>query len=222
MTKKRLVKAVILDMDGLMLDSQGIATRAWKDAVSSYGYHLSYEDNLRFIGRNIEDSNGLLMSMYGPDFPVEKMRKRARQLLLSYIDGDGIPLKPGIMELLDFLKEKNLPFAVATSTARDECLENLEICGLLHRFFTIVCGDEVSSGKPDPEIFLRAAGLLHVSPAFCVVLEDSFAGIRAAHAAGMLPIMVPDLLEPDDEIRSLAYLIVPSLNEAKIEIEKLL
>lgn len=222
MTEDKSIKAVIFDMDGLMLDSQRIATKAWKNAVSYYGYSLSDEDNLLLIGRNIVDSNEILYSLYGPKFPIEEIRKYARQLFSYYVKDDGIPIKAGLTKLLDFLDGKNISTAVATSTSRNDCIMNLNKCDLTHRFKVIVCGDEVSIGKPEPDLFLKVAELLQVSPEFCVVLEDSFAGIRAAKAAGMIPIMVPDLIEPNDEIKSLAHKVVPSLNEAKLEIENLL
>jgi HAD superfamily hydrolase (TIGR01509 family) len=222
MTENNSIKAVIFDMDGLMLDSQRIATKSLQNAVSYYGYALSDEDNLLLIGRNIVDSNKILYSLFGSKFPIEKIRTHARQLFSNYVKEGGIPLKPGLIKLLNFLEKKNISTAVATSTPRDDCMVNLNKCDLTHRFNIIVCGDEISFGKPEPDIFLKAAELIQASPELCIVLEDSFAGIRAAYAAGMIPIMVPDLLEPNDEIKSLAHIIVPSLNEVKLEIENLL
>lgn len=216
------INAVIFDMDGLMLDSQRIATKAWKNAVSYYGYSLSDEANLLLVGRNIRDSNEIMRSLFGLEFPIDPIRKYARQLFYEYVKDDGIPIKAGLVKLLDFLDEKNISTAVATSTSRDRCMENLDKCDLTHKFKIIVCGDEVAIGKPEPDLFFKVSELLQVAPEFCVVLEDSYAGIRAAHAAGMIPIMVPDLIEPTDEIKSLAHIVVPSLNEAKLEIENLL
>ncbi|MFC1532215.1 HAD family hydrolase [Thermodesulfobacteriota bacterium] len=222
MTEYNSIKAVIFDMDGLMLDSQRIATKAWKKAVSYYGYSLSDEDNLLMVGRNTRDSNEILRSLFGPDIPIDQFREYARQLFYDYVKDDGIPIKVGLKKLLDFLDEKKLPAAVATSTNRDDCIASLDKCGLTHRFKIIVCGDDVANGKPEPDLFLKASGLLQTAPESCIVLEDSFAGIRAAHAAGMIPIMVPDLIGPTEEIKSLAHIVVPSLNEAKLEIENLL
>ena len=222
MTENISIKAVIFDMDGLILDSQRIAIKVWQNAVSFYGYTMSVEENLLLIGRNIADSTEILYSFFGSEFPIEKIRKHARQQFLNYVKENGIPIKSGLIKLLNFLDEKTVSTAVATSTSRDDCIMNLNKCDLTHRFKIIVCGDEVSFGKPEPDLFLKAAGLLQAPPKSCIVLEDSFAGIRAAYAADMIPIMVPDLLEPTDEIKSLAHIVVPSLNEAKLEIEKLL
>jgi len=216
------INAVIFDMDGLMLDSQRTATKALKNAVSYYGYSLNDEANLLLVGRNRRDSNEIMRSIFGLEFPIDSIRKYARQLFYEYVKDDGIPIKTGLLKLLDFLDEKNISTAVATSTNRDDCIANLDKCNLTNRFKIIVCGDEVALGKPEPDLFLKVSELLQVAPKFCVVLEDSYAGIRAAQSAGMIPIMVPDLIEPTDEIKSLAHIVLPSLNEAKLEIENLI
>jgi HAD superfamily hydrolase (TIGR01509 family) len=222
MRSNNSINAVIFDMDGLMLDSQRIATTALKNAVSHYGYLLNDEANLQLVGRNRRDSNEILRSIFGLKFPIDPIREYARQLFYEYVKDDGIPIKTGLLKLLDFLDKKNMSTAVATSTNRDDCIANLDKCDLTRRFKIIVCGDEVAVGKPEPDLFLKASELLQVAPKFCIVLEDSNAGIRAAQAAGMIPIMVPDLIEPTAEIKSLAHIVVPSLNEARLEIENLL
>ena len=206
------VKAVVFDMDGVILDSQGLALKAWARAVADLGYSLTEELNLEMVGRNVPDSNAILRRALGPEFPVEAARRAAREVFAELTPATGVPLKPGVEPLLDLLESKGLRKAVATSTPRPACVRHLQHWKLLDRFSAIVCGDEVPSGKPAPDIFLRAAQLLNVQPADCVVIEDSFAGIRAAHAAGMIPIMVPDLKQPDDEIRALAYRVVPNLD----------
>jgi len=209
------VKAAIFDMDGVILDSQGLATRAWSRAVADLGYRLTEELNLELVGRNVPDSNAILCRALGPEFPLEAARRAAREFFVALTPATGVPLKPGVESLLDFLESKGVRKAVATSTPRPACVRHLQHWKLLDRFSVVVCGDEVPSGKPAPDIFLQAARLLNVQPAECVVIEDSFAGIRAAHAAGMLPIMVPDLKAPDDEIRALAYRVVPNLDGAR-------
>jgi HAD superfamily hydrolase (TIGR01509 family) len=209
------VEAVIFDMDGVILDSEGPATMAWKRAMADLGYRLTDELNQQLIGRNVPDSNAILRSTLGADFPAEAARQGATRLFAELTAAQGIPVKSGLAGLLDFLDAKELKRAVATSTAREDCERALTRCKLLERFKVIVCGDEVAVGKPAPDIFLRAAKLLEAAPEACVVLEDSFAGIRAAHAARMIPIMVPDRLQPDDTIRRLAHTVVPSLAEAR-------
>jgi HAD superfamily hydrolase (TIGR01509 family) len=167
------------------------------------------------IGRTIPDTNDILREAFGSDFPINEIRRLAIEKFSDLTRGSGIPVKRGLRELLDFIDQKHLKTAVATSTARYYCLLHLQRSDLAHRFKVIVCGDEVPKGKPAPDLFLRASELLDVDPEDCVVLEDSYAGIRAAHHARMIPIMVPDLIEADDEIRALAYAVVSDLMNAK-------
>lgn len=216
------VQAVIFDMDGVILDSQRMATDAWTRAVASLGYCLTEELNLQLIGRNAKDSDAILCAALGGDFPVDAARQTARQFFSELMPERGIPLKPGLEALLDFLEARAVRTAVATSTPRAACVRHLQRAHILERFAAHVCGDEVVQGKPAPDIFLTAARLLGTRPEACVVLEDSFAGIRAAHAAGMIPIMVPDLLPPDEDIRALAYRVVPTLDQARDVIASLL
>jgi HAD superfamily hydrolase (TIGR01509 family) len=211
----RSAKAVIFDMDGVILDSQGLALKAWARAVADLGYCLTEDLNLELVGRNVPDSNAILQRALGPAFPVEAARRAAREFFAELTPATGVPLKPGVEQFLDFLESKGVRKAVATSTPRPACVRHLQHWKLLDRFSVVVCGDEVPSGKPAPDIFLQAARLLNVQPADCVVIEDSFAGIRAAHAAAMIPIMVPDLKAPDDTIRGLAYRVVRNLDEAR-------
>lgn len=216
------LEAVIFDMDGVLLDSQGLATQAWTRAVTSLGYRLTEEVSLGLLGRNASDSDAILRQTLGPEFPVEVARRAARTLFAELTAEKGIALKHGVRPLLDFLEVNGVRKAVATSTPRVACIRHLWNCDLLRRFPVIVCGDEVAAGKPAPDIFLLAARLLQVDPASCVVLEDSFAGIQAAHAAGMTPIMVPDLKPPDETIRELAYRVVATLDEAREVIARMI
>jgi HAD superfamily hydrolase (TIGR01509 family) len=126
----------------------------------------------------------------------------------------GPPLKPGLLPLLDGLEALRLPLAVASATARAEIERRLAGVSLLRRFDAVVGGDEVARGKPAPDLFLLAAGRLGARPADCLVLEDSEAGVRAAAAAGMAVVMVPDLVEPSPSVRALAEAVLPSLAEA--------
>ena len=218
----KAIEAVIFDMDGLMVDTERLARVFWLRAFEEFDARLTERQYLRIVGRTAVDSTATLKEMLGTDFPVEECRARMRELYYADIAENGIPVKAGLLELVDFLKAKAIGYAVATSTDRDITTRKLEITGLTSHFNTIVAGDEVTNGKPDPEIFLKAASLLGASPEKVVVLEDSLNGIRAAHAAKMIPIMVPDLIQPDDEIKSLAYAVVDSLYEGRELISKLL
>jgi HAD superfamily hydrolase (TIGR01509 family) len=217
-----MIEAVIFDMDGLMLDTERLARRGWLAALEEFGASLTDEQYLRIVGRTATDSTAVLREMLGADFPVEQCRNRMRELYYADATENGIPIKPGLVELVDFLKERSLKYAVATSTARELTIPKLQLTGLLSTFTTIVAGDEIKNGKPAPDIFLAAARSLGAEPEKCVVLEDSSYGIRAAHAAKMIPIMVPDLSEPSVEIKSLTHAVVPSLHEAREIILRLL
>jgi HAD superfamily hydrolase (TIGR01509 family) len=220
--KPMKLKAVIFDMDGLMLDSQRLGTEAWKETVASFGRLLTDEINLRLLGRNMKDSVETLHSVFGPRFPAQEVWEKSYKNFFQKVDSAGIPVKKGLWEILDFLEAKNIPKAVATMSTHETAVRHLERVDLLRRFPVVVCGDEIEKGKPAPDIFLKDAELLHVKPENCVVLEDSYSGIRAAANAGMVPIMVPDLIEPDDEIRQLTHSVCKDLFEARETIEKLM
>lgn len=209
-------KAIIFDMDGLMLDTERIALSTWQQAATAHGWTLTEELYVRLVGMNMARTRALVMQELGENYPFDQIEQHRVSLVYEYIQANGVPVKPGLFALLELLKERNIPRAVATSTARPDALSLLEKAGILPYFDTLVCGDEVTHSKPDPEIFLKAAAKLGVEPKNCAVLEDSFAGITGAHGAGMLPLMVPDLKPPTDEIKKLTHRIFPSLEEATV------
>jgi len=205
-----------------MLDTQRIATKAWRLAAADYGINFSNELSLKLIGRNVQDTMTILKKELGDDFPIEECRKRATKLYFEDISQNGIPIKLGLLELIHFLKDKSIDIAVATSAPRSLTVHELRLANLISYFKVIVTGDDIQNGKPSPDIFLATAKLLNIPPEKCIVLEDSFPGIWAAYAAKMIPIMVPDLVQADDETKSIAYTVVPSLYDAKIEIANLI
>lgn len=207
-----VISAVIFDMDGLMLDTERIAQAAWQRAGAELGYSLPDEIYLQAVGRTAPATELLFRGHLGQDAPFEAIYQRKQQYYHEAIEQGQVPLKTGLLELLDHLDELALPKAVATSTARPLAEQKLRATGLFERFPIIVCGNEVPNGKPAPDIFLAAAAKLNVDPAHCLVLEDSPAGIRAAHAAGMLAIHIPDLIPTSDEIAQLAYHVAADLS----------
>jgi len=211
MTDTHPIRAVIFDMDGLMIDTERMAQRAWQRAGAEFGFTLPDELYLQAVGRTAVATELLFRQGLGPDFPFSEIYTRKQHYLYTAIEQEGIPTKAGLLELLDLVDQQGLAKAVATSTARVLAVRKLTAAGLLHRFSTIVCGDEVPNGKPAPDIFLAAAQKLDTAPAACLVLEDSLAGIRAAHAAGMRAIMIPDLIQPPTDSAAMVYQVMGDL-----------
>jgi HAD superfamily hydrolase (TIGR01509 family) len=203
---------VIFDMDGLMLDTERLALAAWQEASAALGVPCDPGVAQRMIGRNHADSVAIVRAHYGPDFPVEAVMARSATTYETIVERDGIAVKPGLEALLDWLADERVVAAVATSTRRARALTKLGRTGLLPRFAALVGGDEVVRGKPAPDIFLAAAARIGEAPNDCVVLEDSEPGLRGAHAAGIAPIMVPDLHPPSADLLALEPLVLASLH----------
>lgn len=191
-------RAVIFDMDGLMLDTESIARLAWKKSGQELGYDLSDEQFASFIGRTTHDSDAMLRDLFGASFSIPALKERITHHWAAHVRVHGIARKAGLVELLDFLDTIPIRKAVATSTRRETALAHL--ADLRGRFEAIAAGDEVRHGKPAPDIFLLAASRLELPPGECLVLEDSLPGVRGARAAGMEVIMVPDLVPANAEV----------------------
>lgn len=202
-------------MDGLLLDSERVALSIVAEAAADLGQPWHPDVGLAMVGLNSRDSDAIVRQHLGQDFPVDALREAFGVRYEAAIDAGRIPAKTGATELLDLLDELGLPRMVATSTRRSRAEAKLAAVDLLHRFAGLVCGDEVARGKPDPEIFLTAAQRLNTPPATCLVLEDSNAGIRGALAAGMIAVMVPDMLEPAEDVRAAGIRLANSLHDVR-------
>lgn len=207
--------AIIFDMDGLMVDTEAMAIEAWQEAARAQKVEISRALCIGMIGLNQRDSEQLLFNTLGPDFPLERVRDYFLKSLRERLESGRIQAKPGLNELLDYLEANGVPKAVATSSGREEATKKLRAVGVLHRFSVIVTSDRVARGKPAPDLFLLAASELGIAPGICTVLEDSEAGIRAAHAAGMRPVMVPDIKPPSAAVTNLAAKVFPTLVEVR-------
>ena len=208
----RWPQAVIFDMDGLMLDTEGPALRAWESAARGLGREFDLELCRQMIGRNFGDCVALSRARHGTDYPVDALTSAWAADYDAIVAAEGISLKPGLEDILNLLDERGVAAAVATSTRRERARAKLDRVGLLHRFAALVGGDDVARGKPAPDIFLAAAERIGVAAGDCIVLEDSEPGIIAAAAAGMTPVMVPDLHPPSAELLLLEPLVLASLS----------
>jgi len=205
--------AVIFDMDGLMLDTEPLAARAWGDAAAALGVDFDMALAQAMVGRNFVDCAAMVRARYGAAYPVAALLARWHATYDGIVEREGLTLKPGIGELLAWLESHTVPRAVATSTRHARAREKLSRTSLLARFHELVGGDEVPLGKPAPDIYLEAARRLGVSAGVCLVLEDSEPGVRAALAAGMMPIMVPDSHPPSAELVAVDLLVLPTLHD---------
>ena len=206
---------VIFDMDGLMLDTERVARIAWNEAARLSGMEMTDALFESMIGRPDKDSIQLLRDAFGPEFDVEAAALACGGLFEDYINAHGIPLKPGVFEILDDLSARKIPLAVATSTRNPIASLRLNQAGLRNYFSILVTGNEVASGKPAPDIYLEAVRRLGIDAATSFALEDSHAGVRSAHGAGLKVIMVPDILPPTPEIAALTTFVAGSLHEAR-------
>ena len=208
------VQAVIFDMDGLMLDTEPIYYTAWKLAVADCGYQFDEEWYSKFVGRSNDDCDLMMLEIFGSDYPVAKCRELRDRHWRQQILDNSIPLKPGLVELLDFLEALDLPKAIATASLRSEAALSITASGIGPRFVHSTAGDEVPNNKPAPDIYIESARKLGVAPQNCLVFEDSNAGATAAVSAGAMTIMVPDLQPPHPDVAARAFQVVDSLHDA--------
>ncbi|MDM8528578.1 HAD family phosphatase [Anaerolineales bacterium HSG24] len=213
--KQKEIKAIIFDMDGLMLDTERISQASWTRTMAEWGYELPHEVYLQTIGTTEAGTIDIYKRVFGDDYPIKEIRTQQRVYYHDHLTNKGIPVKTGLIALLDWLDETPLKRIVASSTERGWVREKLRITHLDHRFEQVVGGNEIPMGKPAPDIFLEAARRINVPTEQCIVLEDSEAGVLAGHAAGMLPLMVPDMKQPSPEVTKLAYQIFVSLDEVR-------
>jgi HAD superfamily hydrolase (TIGR01509 family) len=205
------VKGVIFDMDGLLLDSETLAMDALVVAGRDLDYEMPESFCRKMIGVPADGCRRLVRETYGNDFPMERFFALQEEHLRQFVDNGRLQLKKGVIPLLDLLDSKKLPRAIATSSSRYRTDHHLKLVGLFERFDAIVTRDDVTNGKPDAEPYLKASEKIGQDPSFCLALEDSHSGARAAHAAGIRVIVVPDLLDPIKEIQEKALTVVKDL-----------
>ena len=211
--------AVVFDMDGVIFDSERCVVECWKEIADKYNIP-DIEDACReCMGINATLTTKKMHERYGEDFPYAAYKKEMSDLFHSRYGGGRLPIKPGVVELLSFLKENGIKVALASSTRKEVVHRELADAGIIKYFDEIVCGDMVEKSKPEPDIFLKACELLSVEPENAYGIEDSHNGVRAAAAAGLHTIMVLDLMPETEEMRQLTKKVFTSLHEVKAYFE---
>lgn len=207
-----IIKGVIFDMDGLMLDTEKLLTRFWIEAAKEFGFDMKMEHVLGIRSLAAKYAIPKLQGIFGAGFDYHAIRNKRIEIMNKYIIENGLEKKSGLDELLTYLKGK-YKIAVATATDYSRTEMYLKRVGIFDYFDEIICGPMVENGKPAPDIYLKASDSLGLNPCECIALEDSPNGILSAYRAGCNPVMVPDLSQPDKEISALLYAKADSLSD---------
>lgn len=195
------MKAFIFDMDGLMFDTERVFIGAWDYAGEKLGLGKTGYMVLKTLGMNTEGCNQAWRAEFGEDVDIAALWDYSREYLEAYYSRYAVTAKKGLYDLLTYLKRKGYKLAVASSTKRDKVERHLTNANVRQYFDAVIAGDMVEKSKPEPDIYLKAAVTLGEKPESCYALEDSRNGLLSAYRAGCRPIMVPDLWQPDDEVR---------------------
>lgn len=199
------IQGILFDMDGVILDTEKLYSRFWQEAANALGYPMTKEQSLGMRSLNREAGEAKLQSYFGKEISYTEVRNKRIELMDAYIEKEGVYLKPGVTTLLEYLEKMGIKKAIATSSPIERTIKYLSSVNLDKRFDKLISGYMVEKGKPEPDIYLYAAKELGVKPENCLVLEDSPAGILAAYRAGCIPVMVPDLDEPDEDTKAMLY-----------------
>ena len=200
-------------MDGLLVDSERLERRVWQSAAGDHGVELSDERFATFVGHPIDECERLLMTYYGEAFDVPAFRATCHRRMRAIIETEGVPLRPGAREWLDFVAGLGIPLGLATSSGRPLVHERLG--DLVSAFAAVVTRADVARGKPHPDLDLEAAARLRVAPEDALALEDSPTGARAALAAGMPVVVVPDLVAIPPNVAALVAGVFDSLHAVR-------
>ena len=199
------MNTIIFDMDGLMFDIESIFIKAWDYAGEKIGIGKAGYMTMKTLGMSIQMSKKFWVEEFGNKYDEDLLRKYTKEFLQKYYSENSVPIKQGLYELLEFLKQHNYKLGVASSSPRWEVENHLRDAKIYEYFHSIVCGDMISKSKPEPEIYLKACELLGEIPENCIALEDSKNGLLAAYSAGCKVIMIPDLWQPDEETEKILY-----------------
>lgn len=213
------MKAIVFDMDGVLFDTERLCMNTWHEMARER--NLEHMDQVaeNSIGRNRVAIEKIYHDVYGEDFPVAQFLDESRRRMWDSIEQNGLKLMKGVMELLIYLRQSDYRIAIASSSGEPVIERYLGIAGMRQYFDRIVGGNQIQNSKPSPDIYLKACEVLGANPPDTIAVEDSPNGIRSAYRAGMIPVMIPDLIQPDEEIRQMYYKKYASLTEFREALE---
>lgn len=216
-----MIKAVIFDMDGLMIDSERVTFECYQERLKDMNLTMDEEFYKTLLGKPIKGIYQRFYDVYGNDFPIENVIQDVHQLMAERFETEGVPVKKGLVELLHYLKDNNYKTIVATSSNRDRVDKILAQAKITEFFDDSICGDEVTKGKPNPEVFLKSCQKLGVNVDEAIVLEDSEAGIQASYDANIKVICIPDMKYPEKQYEEKTFKILKDLTEVTAYLKSL-
>ena len=216
-----MIKAIIFDMDGLMIDSERVTFECYQERLKDMNLTMDEKFYKTLLGKPIKGIYQRFYDVYGNDFPIENVIQDVHQLMAERFETEGVPVKKGLVELLHYLKDNNYKTIVATSSNRDRVDKILSQAKITEFFDDSICGDEVTKGKPNPEVFLKSCQKLGVNVDEAIVLEDSEAGIQASYDANIKVICIPDMKYPEKQYEEKTFKILKDLTEVTVYLKSL-
>lgn len=207
------IRAVLFDMDGVVLDTEKLYARFWREAAIALGYPMTHQQALGMRSLNSKAGQAQLESYFGPGVSRTAIREKRMELMDAYVAEHGVDAMPGIYETLQWLRQKGIRTAIATSSPLERAEQYLRPLGLLDQFDEVCSAYGLPNGKPAPDVYLLAAARIGVSPENCLAVEDSLAGILSAHRAGCMPVFVPDQDEADTQTQTYLYAHIEKLTD---------
>ena len=216
-----MIKAIIFDMDGLMIDIERVTFECYQERLKDMNLTMDEEFYKTLLGKPIKGIYQRFYDVYGNDFPIQNVIQDVHQLMAERFETEGVPVKKGLVELLHYLKDNNYKTIVATSSNRDRVDKILAQAKITEFFDDSICGDEVTKGKPNPEVFLKSCQKLGVNVDEAIVLEDSEAGIQASYDANIKVICIPDMKYPEKQYEEKTFKILKDLTEVTLYLKSL-